>query len=856
MNNISQNSKKVNKYQSNVEDYLNKLRVPSDSVYTHISMSENYKGKFNLDKHQIKEFTKIYAEAVDNGAILSIGEKPKDYGPLLIDIDMDMQQKDCNGERLYYYSGQRLYNNDMIYEIIDAYRTASTDYLNLSNEELAVSLFEKPKPCTKKDKIKDGFHLIFQGIVAHYKLRYLIREKVVKLLSDSPTFKNYCLDKLIDKQVVHTNCWLLPGSKKPDGQLYQLKCIYDQNNQTIDIKTILSNKNKMINLFSLQHKIRSVKNQTEYLENISFELIEQEFLKLGDRSTKKVELNNNVIKSNDDINKAIETCLLCLPIDDYNDFEKWRDIALIINNELGYNGLDVLQKWSSDAKDYDKSKVEQFYKNIKPKENGLKIGTLKKKAKETNPDLYKSLFKKQKEQKEVKEIINTEDFLTQSTINYNKIKVEFEKNNFKILNPIMFATTTNNNNELVIRTKKDFKDVYENLQYLKWNEFHSRMMDSSFIDDWLKDETMRTYDKMDFLPMQQAPNNIYNTFHGYAAEEKHIKKDNIDDSLLIKHIKNLCNNDEAVYKYVIHFLARKLQKPNILTNTALIFKSNEGAGKDLFFNWFGNKILGSEYYYNTEKPELLFGKFTSSLENKILIIVNETSGKDTFSINENIKCAITAETNIIEHKGLKPYKNTNHIGFIFLTNNENPIKVPIDDRRFCGIECNNLICNNVDYFTGLRAELNNGEYDKAFYNFLMSIDCDNYDFTNNRPKTSFYNDIQELNKPALINFIEHFLIENYNKTNIEISSSQFYTKFNDYITKYNFKCTISLTKFVMDVKKIDGTDQKKTRTGRFIVFDVNQVKLFLKNKYNIEFSNVEDDNNDSDDDETENPLNI
>ena len=159
---------------------------------------------------------------------------------------------------------------------------------------MTVSLFGKPKPCTKKDKIKDGFHLIFQGIVAHYKLRYLIREKVVKLLSDSPTFKNYCLDKIIDKQVVHTNCWLLPGSKKPDGQIYQLKCIYDQNNQTIDIKTILSNKNKMINLFSLQHKIRSVKNQTEYLENISLELIDEQFTKYADRLTKKVELNNNV----------------------------------------------------------------------------------------------------------------------------------------------------------------------------------------------------------------------------------------------------------------------------------------------------------------------------------------------------------------------------------------------------------------------------------------------------------------------------------------------------------------------------------------------------------------------------------
>ena len=105
-----ENKNIINKYQSKVEDYLNNLRFPSESVYTHISMAENYKGKFNLDKHQIKEFTKTYAEAVDNGAILSIGEKPKDYGPLLIDIDMDMQQKDCNGERLYHYSGERLYN--------------------------------------------------------------------------------------------------------------------------------------------------------------------------------------------------------------------------------------------------------------------------------------------------------------------------------------------------------------------------------------------------------------------------------------------------------------------------------------------------------------------------------------------------------------------------------------------------------------------------------------------------------------------------------------------------------------------------------------------------------------------------
>ena len=145
----------------------------------------------------------------------------------------------------------------------------------------------------------------------------------------------------------------------------------------------------------------------------------------------------------------------------------------------------------------------------------------------------------------------------------------------------MFATIKNNN-ELILRTKKDFKDVYENLLYMKYNEFYNKMINSSFIGDWLTDPEMRTNDKLDFLPMQQTPNNIYNTFYGYVAELKNIKKENIEESLIIKHIKNLCNNDETVFDYVIHFSVRKIQKPNLLTNTALIFKSTEGAEKNYF----------------------------------------------------------------------------------------------------------------------------------------------------------------------------------------------------------------------------------------------------------------------------------
>ena len=387
--------------------------------------------------------------------------------------------------------------------------------------------------------------------------------------------------------------------------------------------------------------------------------------------------------------------------------------------------------------------------------------------------------------------------------------------------------------------KKDFKDVYENLLYMKYNEFYNKMINSSFIDDWLTDPEMRTYEYIDFLPMQQAPNNVYNTFTGYQAEKIELIKTDIENSLMLKHIKNLCNNDDIVFNYFIKYIANLLQSPYKISKTAIILKSVQGCGKDTFFDWFGNNILGSKYYINTDKSELIFGRFNSCIENKILIVMNETNGKDTFSINENIKCAITAKENNIEHKGKAPYKNTNNIAYGFLTNNENPVKVPHDDRRFCGIECNNNIANNFEYFKKLNDEINDKSYDRAFFNYLMSIDINNYDFTNNRPVTSFYNNMKELNTPIMVKFLEN-MIDKYNSSsNINFTASSLYNSFNNFIKDNNFKIEYTSTKFGLDIKNYEGIEKKRTKTGNQIFININQLQEHLKLKYKIEFSNEE-----------------
>ena len=66
---------KINKYTTIIQNYLN--CCASFKEYTHVAMGENFYGKFMLDKHQIKEFTKLYAEAVENGVVFSIAENLK-----------------------------------------------------------------------------------------------------------------------------------------------------------------------------------------------------------------------------------------------------------------------------------------------------------------------------------------------------------------------------------------------------------------------------------------------------------------------------------------------------------------------------------------------------------------------------------------------------------------------------------------------------------------------------------------------------------------------------------------------------------------------------------------------------------
>jgi hypothetical protein len=175
---------------------------------------------------------------------------------------------------------------------------------------------------------------------------------------------------------------------------------------------------------------------------------------------------------------------------------------------------------------------------------------------------------------------------------------------------------------------------------------------------------------------------------------------------------------------------------------------------------------------------------------------------------------------MIEHKGMKPYGNKNYSGLVFLTNNSNSINIPADDRRFVGIKCNSDICNDPVFFQKVVEEIKNKKYDKCFYDYLMTVNIKDFNFTTERPKTSFYNDMVELNRPILTNFMLYL----YHSTVQEMTGAALFNLYSVYLQKLNIVNKISGTKFGISIKEYNGIIKNKNNKG-VMVYTINKLDL-------------------------------
>ena len=432
-----------------------------------------------------------------------------------------------------------------------------------------------------------------------------------------------------------------------------------------------------------------------------------------------------------------------------------------------------------------------------------------------------------------KEIQANKDKLLWEQFNENmSLKTEyFEEYHAKILQPTGFVRICNR--QIQLTTTKDLTIQYENVMVLK--PTNAGPQPKKFTDEWRILENIRTYNTLDFLPPPLVcPKTTLNTFTG--LEGSLLPKSEVDISIFTNQLLLLVGEDLPSYNYCLDYLSQMVQQPGIIPRTALVFKSQQGVGKNMFFEGIGKKLLGSTLFLATDSMEKVIGRFNMN-QNKIMVIMDEVKGKDAFENSEALKNLITAETLLWEQKGLNPVKINNCGRYIFFSNGNSPVKIEYSDRRFNIYECSPKHKNDPVYFKALKEFLDDDVCMGSVYNMLMNRDISKWDSINDRVLTKAYKDIQSVNKPAMAIFLEQKIMDYEYSQTIQgeddlskVKSSDLFTSFKVWLSTNGFnKLEYNITKFGRELLTYEGITKTKVST-MVIHFDFKVLKEGLISK--------------------------
>lgn len=229
MPNVSVNQQ--NEARRQFEAFLKETKVEGEKVpFTHTAFGSPW-GKYNITDDKIDRYFQLYCNALQSGIELHMTERPKQVGPLLIDIDFHFDE---------LKEKERLYKDDDIKYVIGIINGIVREYYNWTNKDLLAFVFEKDKPTIKVNKsdnkefnkeFKDGFHIIYPFLPVSESMRYLILHEAKMKIDNNKGFRHIpftnSIDDVFDMSIIRQNGWMMYGSRKNNGPWYQLKKIYD-----------------------------------------------------------------------------------------------------------------------------------------------------------------------------------------------------------------------------------------------------------------------------------------------------------------------------------------------------------------------------------------------------------------------------------------------------------------------------------------------------------------------------------------------------------------------------------------------------------------------------------------------------
>jgi len=242
-------------------------------------------------------------------------------------------------------------------------------------------------------------------------------------------------------------------------------------------------------------------------------------------------------------------------------------------------------------------------------------------------------------------------------------------------------------------------------------------------DILLKSPLRRKYKDIIFDPTlsieESEKKQLYNLWKGFAKKAK-----KGDCSKYWEHLKNnICAGDQEAYFFVRKWLAYVFQYPEQV-HTALVLCGSQGVGKNSFVEPLG-ALLGPHYVLLSSTSELV-SHFNFHLKNAVIIHANEAIWGGHRKELGTLKAMITEKTCLIEGKGKDRIMVRNYKHVIISSNENWPVHLDPDDRRFFVLHVSEKHKEDTVYFKALQDQLDSGGYEALLYD-LLHEDLEDFD---------------------------------------------------------------------------------------------------------------------------------
>ena len=232
-------------------------------------------------------------------------------------------------------------------------------------------------------------------------------------------------------------------------------------------------------------------------------------------------------------------------------------------------------------------------------------------------------------------------------------------------------------------------------------------------DAYLAHPQRKQYEGVIYAPGERPPSSVLNLWQGFAVEPV------AGDVSLWHEVLAALVPNESERRYVLKWLAWKIQNPGGVPDTILIFKGAKGTGKNSLFDPI--VLLFGRHAMLADDPELIAGRFTAHLMHLSFAVLDEAVFIGDPKQADRIKSRVTAKTMMYEQKGMDPVQGVNRCAYVMLTNHEYVWQATNDERRAVVVEVGEALRGMLDFWIQYHAWAA-GDGPAALLHYLQGID--------------------------------------------------------------------------------------------------------------------------------------